>query len=66
MQIKSLDWEDPWRRKWQPTPVLLPEKSHRQRSLAGIHGVTESDVTEHSYFLELINKFFPLEDLLPT
>ena len=25
----------PWRRKWQPTPVLLPEKSHGQRSLRG-------------------------------
>ena len=25
----------PWRRKWQSTPVFLPEKSHRQRSLAG-------------------------------
>ena len=25
----------PWRRKWQPTPVFLPEKSHWQRSLAG-------------------------------
>ena len=24
----------PWRRKWQPTPVLLPGESHRQRSLA--------------------------------
>ena len=24
-----------WRRKWQLTPVFLPEKSHRQRSLAG-------------------------------
>ena len=23
-----------WRRKWQPTPVFLPEKSHGQRSLA--------------------------------
>ena len=23
----------PWRRKWQPTPVLLPGKSHRQPSL---------------------------------
>ena len=23
----------PWRRKWQPTPVFLPEKSHGQRSL---------------------------------
>ena len=25
----------PWRRKWQPTPVFLPEESHGQRSLAG-------------------------------
>ena len=25
----------PWRRKWQPTPVLLPGKSHEQRSLEG-------------------------------
>jgi len=24
----------PWRRKWQPTPVFLPGKSHGQRSLA--------------------------------
>ena len=24
----------PWRRKWQATPVFLPEKSHGQRSLA--------------------------------
>ena len=25
----------PWRRKWQPTLVLLPGESHGQRSLAG-------------------------------
>ena len=25
----------PWRRKWQPTPVFLPGKSHGQRNLAG-------------------------------
>ena len=32
-----------WRRKWQPTPVLLPGKFHGQRSLAGtVHGVTNS------------------------
>jgi len=24
----------PWRRKCQPTPVLLPEKSHGERSLS--------------------------------
>ena len=34
----SLDpwvWKIPWRRKWQPTPVLLPGKSHGERSMAG-------------------------------
>ena len=25
----------PWRRKWQSTPVSMPENSHEQRSLAG-------------------------------
>ena len=25
----------PWRRKWQPTPVFMPGKSHGQRSLVG-------------------------------
>ena len=32
-----------WRRKWQPTPVFLPGKSHGQRSLAlvGVHGEEE-------------------------
>ena len=25
----------PWRRKWQPTSVFLPEKSHGQKSLVG-------------------------------
>ena len=38
----------PWRRAWQPTPVFLPGKSHRQRSLAGCSpwGPTESETTE--------------------
>ena len=26
----------PWRRKWQSTPILLPGKSHGQRSLVGV------------------------------
>ena len=25
----------PYKRKWQPTPVFLPEKSHKQKSLMG-------------------------------
>ena len=34
--------------KWQPSPVLLPGKSHGQRSLAGYGpwGRRESDTTE--------------------
>ena len=32
----------PWRRKWQSTPVFLPEKSHRQRSLEGSMGSQKS------------------------
>ena len=33
----------PWRRKWKLTPVFLPKKFHRQRSLVGyVHGVTKS------------------------
>ena len=37
-----------WRSKWQPTAVLLPGKSHRQRSLMGYSpcGHKESDTTE--------------------
>ena len=27
--------KSPWKRKWQPTPVFLPGKSHGQRSLLG-------------------------------
>ena len=34
-RVQFLDQEHPWRRKWQPTPVFLPGKSHGQRSLVG-------------------------------
>ena len=52
-QCRSL-WLNPWggnmprRRKWQPTPVFLPEKSHGQRSLVGYSpwGRKELDTTE--------------------
>ena len=33
--VRSLGKEDPWRRKWQSTPVFLPGESHGQRSLVG-------------------------------
>ena len=38
--------EIPWRRAWQPTPVLLPGEFHGQKSLAGYgpKGYKESDM----------------------
>ena len=42
-----------WRRRqWQPTPVLLPGKSHGRRSLVGCRplGREESDTTERPHF----------------
>ena len=37
----------PWRRKWQPTPVFLPEKFHGRRSLEK-YNHKESDMTERT------------------
>ena len=39
-------------RQWHPTPVLLPGKSHGQRSLVGcsLWGREESDTTEQLHF----------------
>ena len=34
--VQSLGREVPWRRKRQPTPVLLPRKSHGRRSLVSM------------------------------
>ena len=46
----TLFWNFPWswRRKWQPTPVFLPEEFHGQRSLVGYSpwGHKELDTTE--------------------
>ena len=40
------------RRQWQPTPVLLPGKSHGRRSLVGYSpwGPKELDTTEQLHF----------------
>ena len=39
-----------WSRKWPPTPVFLPGKSHGQRGLVGYSpwACKESDMTEQS------------------
>ena len=47
----------PWRRKWQPTPVLLPGEYHGGRSLVGFSpwGHKESDTTERLQFHFLLS-----------
>ena len=38
--VQSLGQEDfPWRRKWQPTPVFLPGKSHQQGVSGGLQSM---------------------------
>ena len=46
--VQALGREDPWRRKWHPTPVFLPGESHGEGSLVGYspRGHKESDRTE--------------------
>ena len=48
----SLVGKIPWKRKWQPTPVLLPGNSHGWRTLVGCSpwGHKESDMTERLHF----------------
>ena len=50
--FKNLYRASTWRRQWHPTPVLLPGKSHGQRSLVGYNswGREESDMTERLHF----------------
>ena len=47
----------PWRRAWQPTPVLLPGEFHGQRSLAGYSpwGCKEVDITEQLSTAQHVN-----------
>ena len=51
----------PWGRKWKPTPVFLPRKSHGKRSLAGYSPwgrkkVGHSWVTEHAHWVRAFVK----------
>ena len=68
-QGSSLGKKILWRRKWHPTPVLLPAKSHGGRSTVGYspQGRKESDTTERLHFLSFFLQFFSLttSDLFP-
>ena len=48
IQVQFLGQEDPWSKKQQPAPIVLCEKFHGQRSLAGYSpwGHKEPDKTE--------------------
>ena len=48
--VWNLGQEDPLEKEMATSSNILPGKSHGQRSLAGyiVHGVTESDTTEHA------------------
>ena len=52
--VPSLDQEDPWRRKCQPTPVFLPGNSYGQRSLVGWERVGHDWMTKHANFVILL------------
>ena len=58
----------PWRKAWQSTLVLLPGRSHGQRSLVGYSpwGLKESNMTEHltPHLLICVNsQRFPVDHL---
>ena len=55
---EQLNWEDPWRRKWQPTPVFLPGEAPGQKRLVGYspRGHQESDSTSPSSYLKVSSR----------
>ena len=66
--------EIPWRRNWQPTPVLLPGKSHGRTSLVGysLGGPKELDRTERlhlrfhfSSYIQRCVQLIPISQFIP-
>ena len=58
----------PWRRAWQPTPVVLPGEFHGQRSLVGYspwghkesdtdEGLTHTNCDNTSHFIEVFENY---------
>ena len=69
-RVQSWVGKIPCRRKWQPTPVFLPGKSHGLSILVGYSpwGRKESDMTEWLHFtsLHFVHMFRPSWTSLPT
>ena len=64
MWVQSLGQENPsWRRKWQPTPVCLPGKSHGQRSLPD-YGPWGHKRIGHDLATNQSQQFFPVLSFL--
>ena len=67
--IPEIELEIPWRREWQPTPVLLPGEFHGRRSLVGCSpwGCKESDMTvqpaQHSIIENTVNQLYSNKNL---
>ena len=60
--LGSIPWvrKFPWRRKWQPTPLFLPGKSHGRRSPVDYSpwGSKELNTTERLHFNDVHAWFF--------
>ena len=66
--IFTFFYDGAWRRRWHPTPALLPGKSHGQRSLIGYSpwGHKESGTTERLHFTSLHPCVCLVAHLCPT
>ena len=56
--VPSLDWEDPWRKTWQRTPIFLPGNSPRTEEpgglqLMGSQRVGQDWATKHNTYVQL-------------
>ena len=61
----------PWRRKWQPTPVLLTGKSHGQKSLVdhspqGLKLLNKTQRLNHCHHTQFLSTFFYNYQNLPS
>jgi len=55
----------PWKRKWQPTPVFLPRKSHGWRNLPGFMGsqrVRHDWVTSFSLVTQIVKNLSIIQE----
>ena len=54
MQVRSLGWENPLRRKWRPTPIFLPGKPHEPEELGRLQSqrLRHYRATEHTSIIQ--------------